>query len=846
MSEDRDDVPPLPGDTTEGLEAVSQASQRATRARKRKRAEASGANTVHEGAPPTGEAGAAEPPRIPYQNPDDPLEGLVARVLEHGPRAAFDPGVLEAAALAMVEAPDDFAALRAELKPALAKLGDGVGRWGAAVTACARERKRAAKLDAQREAREQAAARRAEFARALEARGRVTSETAEGDEPDPFFRTDGAYTVLATASVGGKAGCGVYFDRIDRRSERLVVERLTNFAVRLDAQRECREASPPQRTYRLTVRLESGAERAVTLEAGEFMRGAWVSRELGAGAWVNPELSCDAWKTAAQGLVLLFADAPTERVFKRTGWHEHEGRWVYVDAGGALGAEGREPGLRAEVEGYPNTGRYALPDPSSGEALAADVRALSELLAGLDAPQLVAPVFALALRSVLGPSRAQVFVHGYTGTGKSELLALAMRLFGPGFRNGRSPGSFTSSRPVLDGLLATIGDALVTLDDADTNTASGVARFREVAQAVLAAVWDGSPTLRANVDGTPRAAAPYRATPLCAAEKTLTGASLASRVVVLEHHARLGTSLDPYIATGNEGVYARAVAAFLVWLAPELPAVRAELEGLEARLGAPFREQGDRIAVSVGALLAGVEVFERFARHVGAHEPAHFARAREGLALAAHGQVEVRRDAAPGRLALELLRGAVESKHAYFTKPDGTEPLRSLALGWASSHSDALRTGDGGASEERRETRHTKGQCLGYVEHRGARLGEVAIIPEVALRVARGMARASGREFTVDSEKELGAVLDAAGLLTRTELANQQRTRCVRLRVTQANGQPSKRSLCLAVRWFEPDDDEHDEGDEPLAPPATVTPIDAARPGATARTGGARRERGRL
>ena len=773
------------------------------------------ARTRRKGAKRDALGASSTPAPVSWANPDDPLEGLAQRVRDGGAAQAYEPAVLEAAASA--ENAPSIAAMRKDLAAALKSHGDGIARWERAVADARRERKRAERARATEEARaarEKRRARREDF----EARAAtIATEPPEGSE-DPFYREGACFTLDSS---------GLVYHRIDRRNDAIIDERLTWFPLAIEAQRVWLEGDKRQCEYRVRT-----VDRTFIVSASEFLSGTFLPRELGVHARVatRAEVNYNAWQTAAQGLLALWGDAPVERVFRQTGWHAVDGAWLYVDAGGALGAQGRVPAVRAEIAGeMTNFECYALPDPSSGTQLATDARETLELLAGLDRPDIVSPVIALALRSLLGTSRAQVFIHGLPGLGKSELCALAMRLFGAGFRNGRPPASFTASRAVLDVTLATAGDTLVTIDDADTNTEPGTRHFRDVTQAVLAAAWNGRPAARAQIDGKVRATPRYRSTALCAAEKPPTGASLVDRILVIELFERLSTDLGPFIEKGNAGVYARAMSAYVAWLAARLETVRAELPSIEHDCGRPFASCGERVAVTAGALLAGVEMFSRFARDVGVSADDLLARAREGIAAAARGQVDVREAEQPGVVALELLRSAVQAGHAHFETPTGEPPTAPHRWGFRRDDAWALRSGTTGDSEERRENFRASATRVGLVGYEKQRPGEVALFPDVAVKVLRRAAREQGRELAIDSARQLGVMLARAGLLTRAKGTDGGRD-TYRTRISVGRGEAREPMLC--VRWS---NDEAPAVESP--PPATPAPVVRITPTVTRKAG---------
>lgn len=126
----------------------------------------------------------------------------------------------------------------------------------------------------------------------------------------------------------------------------------------------------------------------------------------------------------------------------------------------SLGADGAVVGVDVAVQGI--AAKYTLAAPLEGPAL---LGALESVLAfvRLSPESVTVPLFAAALRSVLGPSKATVHVTGRPGLGKTLLCTIVSRFFGVGVE-ALSWADGSTANGIMHNL-RTVGDALVVVDD---------------------------------------------------------------------------------------------------------------------------------------------------------------------------------------------------------------------------------------------------------------------------------------------------------------------------------------------------------------------------------------------
>lgn len=202
--------------------------------------------------------------------------------------------------------------------------------------------------------------------------------------------------------------------------------------------------------------------------------GLTFSRGQGRGKVVNAIIECS-------GVV------PVITAYGMLGWREiSPGRWVYLHAGGAIGADGTLLGTRVEVS--PRLRDFVLPDPPAGEDLRCSYDAMMALTEELPA-HIAYPLIAAGARAVLGDCSTSLFLLGKTATYKSGTAALVQQMYDPTARYDHLPagaGEAASTVSALEQLVYEAGHAVLVLDDLapDRGTARSAARGAEILRMV--------------------------------------------------------------------------------------------------------------------------------------------------------------------------------------------------------------------------------------------------------------------------------------------------------------------------------------------------------------------------
>jgi hypothetical protein len=498
---------------------------------------------------------------------------------------------------------------------------------------------------------------------------------------------------------------------------------------------------------------DDGAERTVMLAVeGALQDGTPLPRvEVSAADWPYMRWPVQRWGPRAVVLAgaptadhlrvavqLLSGDVPRRTVYGHTGWRDIGGQWVYLHAGGAVGASG--PACDIAVSLPDALAGYILPDPPTGRILQGAIQASLRVL-DLAPDRVTVPLLGAVYRAVLGPCDSALNVVGPTGAGKSEAAALTQQHFGAVMDARHLPASWSSTSNALEGLAFAAAHAVLTVDDfAPGGTAADVARMHRDADRLLRAQGNRAGRMRLRADATLRPAKPPRGIIVLTGEDIPRGQSLRARLLTLE----LGPDeLDWAHLTACQrdaaaGRYAEALAGYLRWLAPRYAAVRDELPVNVAAIRESFHADGlhARTPGILADLAIGWRYWLDFALAAGAIGQAERDRLahRVWAALQEIGAAQAEHVAAAEPCAhfLRLLSGALASGRAHVAGKYGDRPADSLAWGWRE-----ISDGAPGRWE-------AQGRCVGWLD--GA---DLYLEPEASYAEAQEMARHQGDGLSV-------------------------------------------------------------------------------------------------
>ena len=505
----------------------------------------------------------------------------------------------------------------------------------------------------------------------------------EGSPPSPKKGAAGALT-----PPSGKPRyelCGNEMIRWDGRKEgRSKTIAVANFGARIVRDIVVDNGREEQRLLGLEAEL-GGHTLAFQISAAEFTPMHWVLKYLGPEAIIYPGQQQHA-RAAVQ---YLSGRIPQERIFSHLGWREIEGHWAYLHAGGAVSAGALNCPVHVQVPAAVRNYQLRLPQ-SPDELVMAVRRSLGFLSVAPD--RVSFPLLAAVYRAAFGDVDFSLFVAGRTGVFKTALAALCQQHFGEGMDAGRLPANFSSTANALEAVTFCAKDALVVVDDFVPTGRPGDQGLQGLAERLFRAAGNHQGRSRLGADGRPREPEPPRALVLATGEDVPPGASIRSRLVIVE----VGPGeVDPAQLSecqraARQGHLAMSMAGFLRWAARDYPQWKQRQATRALKLRDQRRGQNvhARLPSALAELESAWEIFLEFALESGAvsdperNELAE--RARHALDEIALIQTPYQEAADPALQFVELLRTALAGGQAYVVDRSGKAPAEAESWGWQS------------------------------------------------------------------------------------------------------------------------------------------------------------------
>jgi hypothetical protein len=511
---------------------------------------------------------------------------------------------------------------------------------------------------------------------------------------------------------------GIFWRKPSKDGEAIV--QLANFRAQIVEDVVTDDGVETNRKFLIAANV-NGRSRKVPVAAKDFANMNWIYDGLGPSAVICAGVSArDHCRAAIQ---LLSADIRRSRIYTYTGWRKIGGKYYYLHAGGAIGAEGS---VELQV-GLPlDLAPFNLPDPPTGAALTRAVKASLSILK-LGPRQVVVPLYCAVWRSVLGSCNYSLHSAGRTGTFKTSVSLLLQQHFGKGFSSDNLPATWSSTDNFLEGLQFTMKDAPLLIDDfAPKGNKSDIERSHQKADRILRGQGNRAGRGRMKPDSTLRATKKARGTTLSTGEDTPRGESLKARLMILEFDKntidpdRLAICQDKAAA----GLYAEAMAAFLCWLASQYETITANLPKRIAALRqkAEKSNQHRRTPEIVANLMLGLKLFLRFCSEKNILSDEEVAELRsnawEALGQAAAAQAREQRADEPARRFVDLISAALAG---------GDVHLRDANTGIAMKRSS--------------------GRCVGWIDPEYP--DYVLLEPDISFAEAQRMANLQGEALPV-------------------------------------------------------------------------------------------------
>ncbi len=522
---------------------------------------------------------------------------------------------------------------------------------------------------------------------------------------------------------------------------------LTNFDAAIVSEVIRDDGVESQRLFEVEAGLDGKTQRFM-VPANRFGTMQWVPENLGAEAVVY----VGAKDHARAAIQILSERVPKRWVFTHTGWRDIDGHWVYLHAGGAIGPIGPDSQIEVRLEG--SLTRYQLKET---EGASSAVRASLQFL-DLGPDSIVFPIYAAIWRALLGDPDFSVHLAGPTGTGKTELAALAQQHYGASMDSRHLPANWSSTGNALEALAFAAKDALLVIDDfVPTGTGADVYHLNQKADRVLRAQGNITGRQRMRDDTTLRPEKPPRGLILSTGEDLPRGHSLRSRLfaVSLGPEDLEWEKVSDCQRNAQAGLFSQALAEYVFWLSLRYENVQKDLppEIQELRQEAFLQGMHRRTATIVANLALGFRYFLGFLDDIGILDPNQrevlWQRCLKALHETASAQSQFQLASEPVERFLELLRAALTSGRAHIADQHGESPLAPRPWGWRQ-----YTIGKEGETEWR-----PQGDRIGWV------YGEdLYLEPEAAHSVAGRLARDSNETLPVSS-KTLHKRLDERGLL---------------------------------------------------------------------------------
>jgi hypothetical protein len=350
------------------------------------------------------------------------------------------------------------------------------------------------------------------------------------------------------------------------------------------------------------------------------------------------------------------------------------------------------------------------------------------------------PLLGGIYRAVIGGSDMSVHISGFTGAQKTELAALAQQHFGPTMHARALPASWESTANMLEMMASAAKDAVFVIDDyvlSSGGTSVDRARLNQKADRVLRAQGNNSALGRLRPDTTMKPQRPPRCLIISTGEEVPGGQSLRARIIIIE--LECGEVDQEKLTTAQKdavgGVYARAMAGYVRWLAPRLDEVRREFKSLVQERRARFDADHKRSADAFAQISAAWSTWLRFVRETGAvtqtEVDAIEAEVWSTLMALSSQQKGLQRASDPVERFLSLLGGVLSSGRGHICRSDQPDdrprdPDAARALGWK-------RDSNGSGNW------HPLGPCIGWLAEDG-----LYVEPEAAFAAAQQLGNASG------------------------------------------------------------------------------------------------------
>lgn len=370
-----------------------------------------------------------------------------------------------------------------------------------------------------------------------------------------------------------------------------------------------------EKTHVFVIRAKSADRTFPELEipAKNFPSMSWVS-ELGSGAILESGNQIkDRFRHAVQ--ILSYGRTRALEVFAHTGWIKFNGRWVFLHAGGAIGAEGVEVRLSRELE------RYCLPAKPENE-----IEAIKASLSFLEIGKLevTLPLFAaiyLAPLTTLLQSMPNFsfYLYGQTGTFKSTISLLQLCHFG-NFPSIAGLNNFDDSANSIEKRGCILKDTLLILDDYHPSHRRQDAQAKEsTAQRAIRSWSNRTARGRLNADTSDKGRYEPRGMLQITGEELVVGQSTLARVCVVEMEPGDIDKEKLTTIQQNTSLLPHAMCSYILWFRDHIDNIQKEfpVRFAELRTAASKEGQHRKTPEQTAFMYYALELVTRWLRDKG-------------------------------------------------------------------------------------------------------------------------------------------------------------------------------------------------------------------------------------
>jgi DNA polymerase-1 len=389
---------------------------------------------------------------------------------------------------------------------------------------------------------------------------------------------------------------------------------LCNFTGEITTETISDDGVTETRSFEVAGRTGSGGDLPrIVLTPDEFRNELWPIRHWGTIANVGATPgTANHLRAAMQAM----SHPEIQKEYTHTGWRRVEGKWVFLHAGGAIGAPGTRTALRGRLS------HYILPEKVADVA---DAVRLSLRFLDVAPRRITIPLFAAVYRA---PTQSFLFfdgtiwTEGQTGSMKTSIAAIAQGHYG-NFNRNSMPAAWHDTIASIENTIFVAKDMLAVIDDFAPRDSAGWEELHRKAAHVLRSIGNRTARGRMRPDLSERPERPPRALVLATGEDLPNGESILARTLPVHLERGLVNTVILSELQAKQDRLPHAMAAFIDWLRPRLDKLAVHLRERFVARRAEFQrgETHLRTPETLAHLALGIELFSDFAVDVGVFGP---------------------------------------------------------------------------------------------------------------------------------------------------------------------------------------------------------------------------------